>query len=279
METASPGERGWSGSPWVWLGAGSALLTVAIATIWIAMPDSSRMQERADHPPSNPPIAKAAPRLARPVPVAKVAPRVARPVPVAEVAAPAARGAAAKPIPAPNVAVRPRSASSTDYTRLATALSNVYRSADGPWSPAKVTSADVFRAAAGRSSPANGSPANEQLIGAIQKLKGARDPVVQEAVARLEAGRQIAIGGSQETNERVERSGRNREIAAGTVEGREREARQRGYDGPIYKEAGEFFDSREKLFFANIVAEAPRRESRSKGTPPWRRPGSIAGTR
>ncbi len=161
VETASPDERGWSGSRWVRLGAQSALLTVVIASaaMWIVMPNSSRVQEGADHPPSNPPIAKVAPQSARPVPVAKAAPRVARPVPVAEVAAPAERGAAGKPMPppmppqmpAPFVAVRPRPASSTDYTRLATALSNLYRTADAPWSPDKVTSADVFLAAAGRS--------------------------------------------------------------------------------------------------------------------------------
>ena len=260
VQTASPGERSWSGSRWVRLGAESALLTVVIASaaMWIVMPNSSRVQEEADHQPSNPPIAKVAP-LARPVPVAKVAP-LARPVPVTKVAGPAARGAAGKPMPPPMpaptttpfVAVRPRPASSTDYTRLATALSNLYRTADAPWSPDKVTSADVFLAAAGRSSPANGSPPAEQLIGAIQKLKGAHDPVVNEAVARLEAGRQIMIGGSQEANERVERSRQNRNIAAGTVQARERDARP-------YKESGEFFDSREKLFFANIMAEGAKK--------------------
>ncbi len=186
VETASPGERGWSGSRWVRLGAESALLTVVIASaaMWIAMPNSSRVQEGADHQPSNPPIAKVAPQPARPVPVAKAAPRVARPVRVTEVAGPAARGAAGKPMPPPCQRrdavrrIRPQSAPSTDYTQLATALSNVYRSAAAPWTT-KVSPATVLLAAAGRS-PANGSPGNEPLIGAIQKLKGAHDPVVQK---------------------------------------------------------------------------------------------------
>ena len=74
-QTASPGERSWSGSRWVRLGAQSTLLTVVIASaaMWIVMPNSSRVQEVADHPPADPPIATAAP-LARPVPGGRGAP-------------------------------------------------------------------------------------------------------------------------------------------------------------------------------------------------------------
>ena len=67
----------------------------------------------------------------------------------------------------------------------------------------------------GSASPVNGAPAIEQLTGAIPRLKGARDPVVKEAVARLEAGQQAALNYARSTDEGVDEARRSLEAATG----------------------------------------------------------------
>jgi hypothetical protein len=227
--TAAPeGHR----SPWRWVVAASALLTLVLAVAriatWIAMQDGSQVQEFAIPQPSGPPTARAVPRPARAGPVAKKA------APAAAVK----RSPAPVDAPAPKVATPPSSPPSVDYIRLAKLLSNIHRGDEhDSWvletnprapmigkqlvprnsGPAWVVGIDagqsnlthpglmkVFGSYVGRPTPVNGAPASEQLTGAIPKLQGARAPVVKEAVARLEAGHQEAMDAARRIDEEVE---------------------------------------------------------------------------
>jgi hypothetical protein len=220
VATAAPeGQR----SPWMWVVAGSALLTLVIAiariATWIAMQDGSQVQEFAIPQPFDARIARAQHRPARAGPVAKKAAPAVR-------AAAVNRNPAPVDAPAPKVATPPPSAPSSDYIRLGTSLSNIYRGDYGaPWvlgidaDPSNLTHFGLQKFFGsfiiGSASPVNGAPAIEQLTGAIPRLKGARDPVVKEAVARLEAGQQAALEYARSTDEGVDEARRSLEGATG----------------------------------------------------------------
>jgi hypothetical protein len=225
VPAAAPEVSGWYRLSGVWVGTGAALVTIA-AVVWIVITSRSRDQEGPDLPPFSPPVAKAAPGPARPRPPAKKA-------------VPPAKVAAVKPNPPPTKAEAPKAAPpqssdpSAEYIQLASALSNVYRAGGGrTWvvgvNPRSgltegrlVTAGDgptaVFGIDAGESNlthyarledlaSANGVPACDQITGALSKLKGAGDPVVKEAVARLETGLQQSVEAAKKIDEEVERA-------------------------------------------------------------------------
>lgn len=194
IETAAPGVRRWPGSPRIWLGAGAAVLTVAVTipAAWMLMPDITQVQEGVNEQPLNPPVARAAPPPARPAPVPRKA------APSVQVAAnrPAAAPAPAQAppqAPVPQAASQPPSRPSADYIQLASLLSNIHRGKGGAVFAIDSAGSNLTRPRRPGPLLANGVPMTKEIIAAIPKLKGARDVVVMQAVARLEAGQQETV--------------------------------------------------------------------------------------